>query len=189
MDRDCPLEGRIRGAGVHHVEDAVDRLVAASAQDGCAEDFRRLRVHHHLHESLRLILLDSAPHTGHWPMSDEQGSAARARLGFGDADAAERRVDIESIGRNPLAHAARLATQEVGRNDLEVVVGRVCEGAAAIAVAERPDARHVGRELIVDADVAARVGRDTGLVEPEVVRVGSTPNGQKDVAAGDLGFA
>ena len=33
------------------------------------------------------------------------------------------------------------------------------EGAAAVAVAERPDARNVGRERVVDLDVATRVGR------------------------------
>src|SRR5260221_13534392 len=100
MYRDGLLQGRIRDAGVHHVEDAVDRLVAAGAQDGGAEDLRRLRVDDHLHESLRLVLLDSASHTGHGPMPDEQGAAARARLGLRDADAAEWRIDIESVGRD-----------------------------------------------------------------------------------------
>ncbi len=65
----------------------------------------------------------------------------------------------------------RVAVEQIGGDDLEVVVGGVGEGAAAVAVAERPDARHVGAQLVVDGDVAARVGRDAGLVEPEIVGV------------------
>ena len=72
---------------------------------------------------------------------------------------------------------ALLAVEQVRGHDLEVVVGGVGEGAAAVAVAERPDARHVGRELVVDRDVAARVDRDAGLVEAEIVgvRAGGRP--------------
>ena len=37
-----------------------------------------------------------------------------------------------------------------------------------VRVAQRPDAWNIGPQLLVDLDVAAIVGRDTGLVEPEI---------------------
>ena len=77
-------------------------------------------------------------------------SAAAGRWrapGLGHADAAERRIDVERVGRNAVADLPVLAVEQVGGDDLEVVVGRVREGAAAVAVAERPDAGHVGRRL------------------------------------------
>ena len=47
------------------------------------------------------------------------------------------------------------AVEEVRRDDLVVVVGGVGEGAAAVALAERPDAGDAGGEPVVDGDVAA----------------------------------
>ncbi len=38
------LQLRIGEAGIHHVEDAMDRLVAARAEDGGAQDALRLGV-------------------------------------------------------------------------------------------------------------------------------------------------
>ena len=63
--------------------------------------------------------------------------------------------------------------EQVGGDDLEVVVGGVGEGAFAVAVAQGPDAGDVGAELVVDGDVAALVGDDAGFVEAEVVGVGA----------------
>ena len=81
-------------------------------------------------------------------------------------DAAERRIDIERVAQNAIAHAPPLAVQQICGDDLEVVIGRMGEGAAAIAVAERPDARHAGAQFVIDDDVAARVDLNPGLVEP-----------------------
>jgi hypothetical protein len=52
---------------------------------------------------------------------------------------------------------------------------------AAVAVTERPDTRSAGREAIVDLAVAARVGRHAGLVETEIVSVGTTPDGERHI--------
>ena len=80
-----------------------------------------------------------------------------------------------------------IAVEQIGGDDLEIVVGGVGEGAAAVAVAERPDARDIGGQAVVDDDVAARVGCDAGLVEAEIVRIRSTPDGQQDMRADHLG--
>ena len=46
------------------------------------------------------------------------------------------------------------------------------ESAAAVAVAQRPDAGHVGPEFVIDLDVAARILPDPGAVESQIVGVG-----------------
>ena len=63
------------------------------------------------------------------------------------------------------------------------------EGAAAVAVAECPDAWNVGGKGVVDGDVAARIGLDAGAVEAEIVGVRTPPNGQQDVRPDDRGCA
>ena len=83
--------------------------------------------------------LDRAADLGHRPRADQDVSAGFLRLGLGHAGAAERRVDIERIGGLAVADAAAVAVEQVRRDDLEVVVGGVGEGAAAVAVAERID--------------------------------------------------
>ena len=78
------------------------------------------------------------------------------------------------------------AVEQVGGDDLEVVVGGVGEGAAAVAVAERPDAGDVGGQALVDRDVAARVGRDAGASSAEVVGVRPPADGQQHVRSDGL---
>src|SRR5262249_47747757 len=90
------------------------------------------------------------------------------------------------IGRDPVGESPLPAVEQVGGDDLVVVVGGMGEGAAAGAVAHRPDPRYVGLQLVVDRDVAARVGRDAGLVEPEVVGVGGAADRHQEVRGVDL---
>ncbi len=82
---------------------------------------------------------------------------------------------------------AVLAVEEVGGNDLVVVVRRVREGAAAVAVAERPDPGYVGGQGFVDDDVAVRVGFHTRLVQAQVVGVRSSSDGQQDMQSNRFG--
>src|SRR5208283_2110362 len=76
-----------------------------------------------------------------------------------------------------------VSVEEIVRNDLVVVIGSMRKGAAAVAVPQCPDAGHVGLELIINDYVAAVVGGNPGPVQAQVVRVGSTPHGQKNMSA------
>ena len=106
-----------------------------------------------------------SPFSRHGP----RGSSAASRPGpngrgapglrFGEAGAAERRVDVERVGRNAIRYPPGRAVEQVGRDDLEIVVRRVREGAFAVAVAQRPDPRDVRLQLVVHDDVAALVAR------------------------------
>ena len=68
--------------------------------------------------------------------------------------------------------------QEIVGNDLVVVVRGMREGALAIAVAERPDARHAGAKLVVDHDVAA-----PSVVTPALSRPRSSVLGRRPTAS------
>ena len=76
-----------------------------------------------------------------------------------------------------------IGVEEIVRDNLVVVIGSMRKGAAAVAVPQCPDARHVRLQLIINDDVAAVVGRDSSPVQTQVVRVGSTSHGQKNVSA------
>ena len=92
----------------------------------------------------------------------QRGTAAAPNLRFRHAGTAERRVGVERVGGDAVADLPRPAVEQVRRHDLEVVVRGVREGAAAVAVAERPDPRHGGAQLVVDLDVASVVYLDPG---------------------------
>src|SRR3546814_4617945 len=83
--------------------------------------------------SLRLVLLHRAPDPLHRPLADQVRVPALARPGFADTDTAQRRVDVERVAADALAELAMLAVEQVGRDDLEVVVRGVRERAAAVA--------------------------------------------------------
>ena len=93
-------------------------------------------------------------------VADERLDAFVAHLALGHAGAAERRVDEQRVGGDAVGHPARLAVEQVCGDDLVVVVRGMRERAAAVDVAQRPDARDVGLQLVVDDDVAALVERD-----------------------------
>ena len=60
------------------------------------------------------------------------------------------------------------------------------EGAAAIAVAERPDAGDAGVQLVVDPDEAARVAAIPAASRPRSSVFGRRPDGEQQMAAADL---
>ena len=80
-------------------------------------------------------------------LADQRAQAGFADLGLAHADAAERRIGVQRVRRDAVGALApgRCREQVVG-DDLVVVVRGVGEGALAVAVAERPDARVAGAQ-------------------------------------------
>ena len=76
-----------------------------------------------------------------------------------------------------------VGVEEIVGNDLVVVIGSMCESAMAVAVTQRPDAGHVGLQLIVNDDVAALVDSNSGPVESQVAGVGSSSDCEKKMSA------
>src|SRR6266404_451173 len=63
------------------------------------------------------------------------------------------------------------------------------EGAPPVAIAHRPDARHIGPKLVVDFDVAAGILSYPGAVEPEIVGVWPPSGRHEQVGSPDLASA
>ncbi len=104
---------------------------------------------------------------------------------LGHADAAQRRIDEQRIRRDPVGDFARAAVEQIGGGDLVVVPRGVSECPAAVAVTKRVHAIDARSKRVVDGDVAARIDRDPGAIQAEVVRVGRAAGGQQYMGAFD----
>ena len=140
---------------------AVDGLVAADSRGWRRPGSPRVsRVDHHLHQALRLTLFDGASDSGHRPLADQQpGAPARADLGLRSCPrvpAADRcRARRSGSGRSPAAgsSSSRLAAT-ISKSLYDVCVN-------APLPLQSPSAQMWATlvcELVVDDDVAARVG-------------------------------
>ncbi|CBJ35683.1 hypothethical protein (plasmid) [Ralstonia solanacearum PSI07] len=173
----------VRGVRVHRVEQRMDDFITRHAQDRRPQDRSGVRVDDHLHEALAFAFLHGAAHARHRARADQQPAPRLHRFGLRHAGAAERRVDEHGVCRDAVRHLARAALEQVGRDDFVVVVRGVGERAAAVAVAQCPDAGDIGAQLLVHPDVAARVGLDPGLVQPEIAGVRHAPDGEQQMRA------
>jgi hypothetical protein len=83
MDRHGPLEDVVGHARMHYVDHAMDRLVAAGAQNCRAEDLARLRIGDDLYEAQRLAFSMARPTRlmGRLPTSSGRPLAPRCRRG------------------------------------------------------------------------------------------------------------
>src|SRR5438093_138666 len=126
----------------------MDRFVATGAEDGGAQNFSSVRVDDDLHEALCFPFLDGTRNAAHEARADQEPPTAGARLHLGHSDAAERRIGVEGIAGYALVQTPRFAVEQVGGDDLEIVVGRVGEGAVAVALAEGPYPRYVGSKVV-----------------------------------------
>ena len=71
-----------------------------------------------------------------------------ARFRFCQADAPELRVDKQGVGHHAALDGGVAIFDKVGAQDAEIVVGNVREGRAALDVAKREDAFHIGFQLL-----------------------------------------
>jgi len=75
---------------------------------------------------------------------------------------------------------ARIAVEQIRSHDLEIVVGRVREGAAPVAIAQR---QIPARWFAVDRrpGCSAGVDNDASLVQPEIIGIGPPADGEQQV--------
>ena len=165
----------------------MDNFIAADAEDGGSQDLARFRVHQDLHEALRFTLFDRAADFRHGALTHQRLSAALADFRLGHACPAKRRVDVERVRCDAIAHLTRIVVEQIGGDDFEVVVGRVREPASAVAIAEGPDARHVGPKLIVYHDVPLWIRGDAGFVQAQVVGVRAASHSEQHMRTADPG--
>src|SRR6185436_19969771 len=99
--------------------------------------------------------------------ADEHAFTARTGFGLVHSNPTERRIDEESVHRDAIADAPRVAVEQVTGHDLVVVVGGMGEGAATVAVADSPDVLCARTKFVVDVDVAVFVELDASALSAE----------------------
>ena len=66
--------------------------------------------------------------------------------------------------RNSIGYASLIVVQEISRDDLEIIAQCVRERTSAVTIAQCPDTRHVGAQLIVYQNEFMRICGDASLV-------------------------
>ena len=112
----------------------MDDLVAGKTEERRAQDPLARLVDQDLHEPKRFALFKSATNSFHLNCPNHGGAPRFANLCLGHTDAAERWIGIERVGGNAVRHPPPLVIEDVGRDDLKVVVGGMGKGAPAVAV-------------------------------------------------------
>src|SRR5258708_7798338 len=164
----------------------MDRLVAAGAEKGRAQDLLGVAIDQDLHETFSLALLESAGHVLHGDLTDPGRAAAPWDFRFGHPGPARGWVSIGGVGWKGVAHPPVIAVEQIGGDDLKIVVGGVGEGASPIAIAERPDTRHICAERIIHLDEATRLSAYAGVLQAEIVSIGPAAHRDEQVRSANL---
>ncbi len=164
----------------------MDGLVAVDAEDGAAEDLVGVGVDEELHEAGGLAHLPGASDGFHLPGTDQHVTSARQGLRVGHPEATERWVDEQPVAGDSVGNPTRVVVEQVGDNDLVIVVGGVRECTLPVAIAERPDPVDVRPQLVVDGDETACVGLDPDGDEAEVIGVGNPADSEQEMGADNL---
>ena len=109
-----------------------------------------------------------------------------ANFGISHAHACKRRIGEQAIRRDPVIYRARFTLQQIIRYDLVIVVRSVRECAPPVAIANSPNARYIRAQLIVHCDIAARIGIDACVIQPQIIGVRHAPHCQQQVRAFNL---
>ena len=177
-------EHRVGGLRVHRVQDAVNRFVAARSRRSLRRgSLRDCGIDDDLHQPLRLTFFDRASDASHWPLPDQRFAPRVALRSVSRRARAAGRCRARRP--NAIGDAASGAVEQVGGDDLVVVVRRVGERAFTVAVAERPDAWNVRREPIVHDNVAALVACHARGVESRDRRYSASADGEEQMRALD----
>src|SRR6266567_4404325 len=187
MDVHRALHDRHGRLGIHQIENAVHHFVAGKAEQRCAKDLLGVLVDQDFHEALSFALFIGAADILHRDRADQPGLPRFSNLRLRHACTPERRIGVERVGGNAVRDTARFMVEKICRYDLEIVVRRVSEGAAAIAITQCPDTRHIGAELIVHLDEPALIRGNAGLVETEVVGIWPPADREQQMRADDFG--
>ena len=108
--------------------------VAASSKDGSSQDLVSLGIHHDLHKTLRLALLNGTTDLRHRPPAIQRVATAFARI----------------------------IVQKIRPDNFSIVEGRVGECAFPVAIPQRPDSREAGVQLVINDNVPRLSCRESG---------------------------
>mmetsp|Transcript_10061 Transcript_10061/g.29650 ORF Transcript_10061/g.29650 Transcript_10061/m.29650 type:complete len:469 (+) Transcript_10061:123-1529(+) len=174
----CPRHV-LRARAVLHCEDAFrDHLPRVAGDDVHAEDLARARLSKELDEPVRV-------HVGARARVGHEGELAHGILHPGLLQFLLRLTHSGYLGmrvddaRNAVVVNVPVQPRDVLHNGDALLLRLVSEHGPTDAVADSPDAGHVGLELVVHLDGAAGPHLDAHVLEPEALRVGHAADGDE----------
>src|SRR5260221_6289315 len=177
-------EPRIWQVGYHCRLPRRQNLTGLGTDHDEAENAVVALTHKRLHEPLSFVDRLRPQHGAHGQPRIPRGGALASRFDFAHSHTRERRVREHAVWNQPIARAARRSGQIVA-NDAKIVLGYVRELWAAGAFPDGPDLGRTRVQPLIDANIAAIVQRDTGLLKPDPGGVRNAPRRDQDVAALD----
>ena len=148
---------------MHHVENAVDHLVATSAENGRAQyllEFPSTSTFMNPCVSPFSMALPTRV-IGRFAISTRR---PEPRAWTSDIPARPSRGSIQVVCRYPVRNATCASLKKIGRHNLEIVVRSMRESAASIAIAQRPNTGDVGSKLIVHRDITTGIAQNAGFL-------------------------
>jgi hypothetical protein len=159
----------------------VNCFIATHAQDGGAENGLGLGIDDDLHEAIGFTFLDCPAYSRHRALADADSPPQGTRLRLGQTGATQRWIGEQPVAGDSIADPSRVAIEQVCRDNLKIVIGSVGKRSPAVAISERPDTGNIRAQLFIDHNVAAFVDGDSRALEPQIIRVRPSANGQQHV--------
>ena len=172
-------QGRIRHAAEHCRLDHRHHFACFRAERGEAQD-SIVGADQSLHESACLGQCARAQHQCHGEPGDAVGDALCLGLDLVHADVGQLRIGEQAIG-DEAAVRGTPATGEVVMDNAKIVEADVRELRTAGAIAHCPDIGSASLELLVDANVAARIQINGCFGQVQPIRVRRSAGRHEDV--------
>ena len=148
----------------------MHQLAAFIAKDASTQNAVSGGVDDDLHQAQRFTFFDGTGDGRHGEEPHLEFFSGGARLSFGDSNSPQLRVGEECVGEITVLDGLIFPFDQVGVDDLVVVVGDVGERWATLDVAQGPNSRDVGFHARIGLDVAAIVSGDSGFSELQIGR-------------------
>src|SRR6185503_6495026 len=113
----------------------------------------------------------------HRDLADLETDPLCSGLGFGDTDPTQLRIGKDRVGDDPMVDGQVPALDQVGVDDLVVVVGDVSECRTSFDIPECPDTGYAGLQAAVYLHKAALVGFDSCLFQSQIPGGGGSSGG------------
>ena len=120
MNMHGPLQHRTRSSGIHEIQNAMDHLVAADAENGCSQQSLVVGMDQNFHKPLGLALFHCPADLGHRPLGDECRLFAFPNLPFRHPRASQRGIDVECIGGHAVGDTTLIIVEKVRGDDFEI---------------------------------------------------------------------
>ena len=145
-------------------------MLPASAQIRCTPSTRSvLASARYLHEAFGSLVDLGAGVGGEGKLADIVGDAGGFQFFLGFPDRGDFRIGVDHVGDGVVVHVPGLPDQDFGDRDA-FVLGLVRQHRPGDDVADRPDAGDIGGIMLVHHDAAARVERNTKLLQDRAHR-------------------